>query len=144
MDFGDVGYTDTYNYVDVDQPPMFDECEDKVTKEEMEVCFEKFLLKNLHRNIIYPESAKELKVEGKTYIGFVIDNNGMISEVKVLKGAGSNYETTENAINNYIDAYYDLDNAAIVAIKATPKIRPALVDGNPVNVQYVIPVVFAL
>jgi outer membrane biosynthesis protein TonB len=144
VDFGDVGYADTYNYFDVDEPPMFDECEEKVTKEEMEDCFEKFLLKNLHENIIYPESAKELTVEGRTYVGFVVDNTGMISEVKILKGSGADYETTEKAINSYIDAYNDLDNAAIVAIKATPKTRPAIVNGNPVNVQYVIPVVFEL
>jgi outer membrane biosynthesis protein TonB len=144
VDFGDVGYTNTYNYMDVDEPPMFDECEDKVTKEEMQECFEKFLLKNLHENIIYPESAKDLDIEGRTYVGFVVDNTGMISQVKILKGSGADYEKTEKAINNIIDAYDDLDNAAVIAINATPKTQPATVDGKPVNVQYVIPVVFEI
>jgi len=141
-DFGDIGFEETYNYLDVDVPPVFDECEEKVSKEEMEECFEKFLMKNLHKNIKYPESSKELNVEGKTYIGFVMDKTGVISQVKIMKGSGAEYEKTEKAINEYIDAYNALDQAALVAIKATPKTRPAMVNGEPVNVQYVIPVVF--
>lgn len=142
-DFGDIGFEETYNFMDVDTPPMFDECNENVTKEEEESeCFEKYLYKYLSKNIKYPESAKELNVEGKTYIGFVIDNTGVVSKVKVVKGSGDAYEKTEKAINEYIDAYHALDQAAIEAIKATPKTRPATVDNKPVNIQYVVPVVF--
>ena len=143
-DFGDIGFEGTYNYMDIDEPPMFDECEERVTKEEKTDCFEKFLYKNLHKNIKYPEDAKELNVEGETFVGFVVDNSGVVSQVKVVKGSGAAYEKTEKAINEYIDAYNSLDQAALEAIKATPKTRPAMVNGEPVNVQYVVPVVFEI
>lgn len=138
------GFEGTYNYVDVDEPPMFEECEEKVTDEEKEKCFHKFLMNNISRNIKYPESAKELNVEGKVYVAFVIDKTGLISKTKVVRGSGYEYESSEEPINEYIDAYKDLDAAAVEAIKQTQKIKPAMVANDPVSVQYTIPVSFKI
>jgi protein TonB len=138
------GFEGTYNYVDVDEPPMFEECEGKVTDEEQENCFHKFLMTNISKNVKYPESAKELNVEGKVYVAFVVDKNGLISQTKVVRGSGYVYERTEEPINEYIDAYKDLDAAAVEAIKQTQKIKPAMVDNAPVSVQYTIPVSFKI
>ena len=138
------GFEGTYNYSDVDVPPTFEECEGKVTIEEREKCFQKFLMKNISGNIKYPESAKELNVEGTTYVAFVVDKTGVISQTKVVRGSGYIYERTEKPINEYIDAYNDLDAAAVEAIIQTQKIMPAMVANAPVNVQYTIPVSFEI
>ena len=138
------GFEGIYYYADVDVPPTFEECEEKVTKEEREECFQKFLMKNISKNIKYPESAKELNVEGTTYVAFVVDRTGVISQTKVVRGSGHVYERTEKPINEYIDAYNDLDAAAVEAIMQTQKIMPAMVANAPVNVQYTIPVSFEI
>ena len=138
------GFEDAYNYVDVDVPPMFEECEGKVTTEEQEQCFQKFLMKNISGNIKYPASAKELNVEGTAYVAFVVDKTGVISQTKVVRGSGYEYERIEKPINEYIDAYNDLDVAAVEAIMQTQKIMPAMVANAPVNVQYTIPVKFEI
>jgi len=138
------GFEGTYNYSDVDVPPMFEECDGKVTDEEKEACFQKFLMKNLSENVKYPASAKELNVEGKVYVAFVVDKTGVITQSKVVRGSGYEYERSEDPINEYIDAYNDLDAAAIEAINQTQKMRPAMVANAPVNVQYTIPVSFKI
>lgn len=144
VEFENPGFEGTYNYADVDVPPTFAECEEKVTNEEQEACFQKFLMKNIASNVKYPESAKELSVEGKVYVAFVVDKTGVISQTRVVRGSGFEYEKTEKPINEYIDAYNDLDVAAVEAIKQTQKIKPAMVANAPVNVQYTIPVNFEI
>ena len=144
VEFDNPGFEGTYNYTDVDVPPTFEECEGKVTTEEQEMCFQKFLMKNISGNIKYPESAKELNVEGTAYVAFVVDKTGVVSQAKVVRGSGYEYERIEKPINEYIDAYNDLDAAAIEAIILTQKIMPAMVANAPVNVQYTIPVKFEI
>jgi len=138
------GFEGTYNYTEVDVPPTFEECEGKVTTEEQEACFQKFLIRNISGNIKYPESAKKLNVEGTAYIAFVVDKTGVVSQAKVVRGSGYEYEKIEKPINEYIDAYNDLDAAAVEAIILTQKIMPAIVANAPVNVQYTIPVKFEI
>ena len=140
------GFEGTYNYSEVDEPPMFEECDGKVAVDEREECFQKFLMKNISENIKYPESAKELNVEGKVYVAFVVDKTGVISQSKVVRGSGYEYEyeRSEKPINEYIDAYNDLDAAALEAINQTQKIIPAMVANAPVNVQYTIPINFEI
>jgi periplasmic protein TonB len=37
-------------------------------------------------NFAYPKEAIQNKVEGKCYVSFIVDKNGDISEVKIIKG----------------------------------------------------------
>lgn len=133
-----------YSMAEVEALPTFEECAGKETKEEKEKCFQKSLMKNLRKNVRYPADAKELEVQGKSYIGFVIDETGMVSEAKVIKSAGLDYSKSNDAVQNYKDAYASLDAEALNAIKATPKMSPALVNGKPVKVQFSLPVDFKL
>ena len=54
--------------------------------------FREFIAKNLH----YPESALEAKVEGSVIVEYDIDDNGTVSNPHVLKGIG--YGCNEEAI----------------------------------------------
>lgn len=46
----------------------------------------KALAKYLKENFHYPDSAVKSKIEGKVYVGFIVDEKGKLSEIKIVKG----------------------------------------------------------
>jgi protein TonB len=84
-------------------------------------------IKYLQDNMKYPEEAKELGVQGKVYVTFVVEVDGSISDVKVLRGIGSG-----------------CDDEAIRVVKSMPKWVPGKQRGVPVRVQFNLPINFKL
>lgn len=78
-------------------------------------------------NIKYPEAAKKNGVHGKVYIQFIVDKDGSLTDIHATKTLDK-----------------ELDNEAIRVIKMMPKWNPGRDKGQPVKVQIVMPVVFAL
>lgn len=85
------------------------------------------LRKYLANSVKYPRIATENGVQGKVYVNFVVDKNGGISNVKVVRG---------------VDAA--LDNEAVRVIKAMPKWIPGKQNGETVRVSYTVPINFVL
>jgi len=85
------------------------------------------LLKFITSNIRYPESAKKSKIEGRVYVGFDIDTDGSVINIKVLRGVNS-----------------ELDAEAIRVIKSMPKWTPGKQRGKAVRVNYTLPIMFSL
>lgn len=89
---------------------------------------QKELINYLSKNIVYPEAAKSDGVSGVVYCSFVIDKDGSISNVKVLKGLSP-----------------ELDQAAKDAIANMPDWDPAIhKDGQAVAVEFKLPVRYQL
>ncbi len=85
------------------------------------------LIDHVGRNVVYPEKAKEKEIEGRVFVGFVVEKDGSISDVKVLRGIGGG-----------------CDEEAVRIISAMPKWKPGMQDGKPVRVSYQIPIHFKL
>ena len=85
------------------------------------------LLKYVANNIHYPEKAKDAGIEGRVFIGFVIRKDGSVSDVKVMKGIGGG-----------------CDEEAVRVINSMPKWTPGRQKGEPVNVNYSMPINFKL
>lgn len=81
----------------------------------------------IRKNVKYPESAKEKGIEGRVYVNFVIDKDGSISDIKVLRGLCK-----------------EIDEEAVRVVKAMPKWNPGMQDGEPVRVQYMLPFYFKI
>lgn len=81
----------------------------------------------LQRNIMYPAEARNKKVQGTIYVSFIVERNGRLSNIKILKGIG-----------------YGCDEEAIRVLKLMPPWNPGMQNGNTVRVQLVIPLVFTL
>jgi protein TonB len=89
---------------------------------------EKALSKYFVENIIYPNDAKEKGIEGKVYLQFVINSEGSVTDIKVIRGAGNT----------------SLDEEAIRVVKTMPKWIPGKQNGKIVDVQFTLPIVFKL
>jgi len=85
------------------------------------------LMKFLAKNVTYPAAAKQNNVAGKVYVQFIVDHSGIVRNAKVLKGLGSG-----------------CDEEVIRVINMMPVWTPGKQDGAAVNVNYVLPVSFAL
>lgn len=81
----------------------------------------------IHKNLKYPELAKEKGIQGRVFVQFVIEKDGSISNVKILRGIGGG-----------------CDEAAMEMIKNMPKWKPGKQRGKPVRFQYVLPIKFEL
>lgn len=88
---------------------------------------EEALYKYLMENIKYPQLNEENAIQLKVYVTFVVEKDGSISDVRVLRGSGS-----------------ALDEEAIRVIKSMPKWLPGKQRGIPIRVQYNIPISISL
>ncbi|HTN19826.1 MAG TPA: energy transducer TonB [Pelobium sp.] len=81
----------------------------------------------LTRNLNYPSAAAEIGISGKVLVSFVIEKNGEISNLKVLKGIGAG-----------------CDEEAMRVIKKSPFWKPGMQNGRAVRVAYIMPIVFRM
>ena len=85
------------------------------------------LMKFLSENVKYPEAAEETGTQGRVIVQFIVEADGSITNVKVLKNVSD-----------------EIDAEAVRVINAMPKWKPGMQKGQPVRVKYTIPVTFRL
>lgn len=88
---------------------------------------DKARLNFLQNNITYPVNARSMGIQGTVYVTFVVETDGSISDVRVLRGIGGG-----------------CDEEAIRVIKKMPKWKPGRMDGKLVRVQFNMPIKFTL
>lgn len=81
------------------------------------------LMKYLSDHIQFPEVARENNEKGKVVVGFVIDEQGKVTNIKILKGAS---------------AAFDRESARVVS--SLPRFKPGMQSGQPVRVSFVLPI----
>ncbi len=81
----------------------------------------------LSRNLRYPSAAQRANVGGKVYVQFVVNTDGSIQDLQILKSVG-----------------YGCDEEAIRVIKAVPRWTPGKLSGRPVRSRFTQPITFVL
>jgi periplasmic protein TonB len=81
----------------------------------------------LAENIKYPQMAKESGIQGRVFVTFVVERDGRVTDVRVLRGIGGG-----------------CDEEAIRVVQGMPKWTPGKQRGKSVRVQYNLPVKFTL
>ena len=85
------------------------------------------LMSFLSSNIKYPVVAQENGVQGRVIVGFVVERDGSITDVKVMRSVDPS-----------------LDREAQRVVRAMPRWKPGKQNGSAVRVKYTVPVVFRL
>lgn len=80
----------------------------------------------IYAGLVYPESARQAGIEGRTVAQFVVDENGDVTQLGIIRSIG---EAT--------------DRATMDAISSV-KFKPGMQNGKPVKVQFQLPIVFRL
>ena len=81
----------------------------------------------LGKNIKYPRKAAQLGVEGRVFVEFIVNKDGTLTDLKVVKGIGSG-----------------CDEEAIRVLSKAPKWAPGKQRGKAVRVKMVVPIFFKL
>ena len=79
------------------------------------------------KNMVFPQEAQDLGIDGKVYVQFVVNTDGSIQDAKVLKGV-----------------HPLLDNEALRIVRLMPAWEPGKERGEPVRSRYSIPFRFEL
>jgi periplasmic protein TonB len=81
----------------------------------------------LQRNLNYPYAAKENNIEGSVVIQFVVNEDGTVTEARVIKGIGGG-----------------CNEEALRVVRSMPKWKPGKQNGHAVKVFYTLPIRFVL
>ena len=85
--------------------------------------FYKFVGKNLK----YPAQARRMGIEGKVFVHFIIDKDGSLRDIKVVRGIGAG-----------------CDEEVFRIVNKSPKWNPGKQRGRPVKVRMMLPITFKL
>ena len=85
------------------------------------------LLKYIASHIKYPTMAAENNIQGRVVVKFVVNKNGKVGDVVVLRGKDP-----------------DLDKEAVRVVKTLPDFIPGKMNGQAVSVWYTLPINFKL
>lgn len=107
----------------VESVPVFPGCEDAKDNNERKMCFQQEILKFVGRNFEFPEMARQMGIQGRVYVNFVIERNGGVSNVEVIRG---------------VDPL--LDDEAVRVVKKLPKFTPAKQRGKAVRMSFTLPI----
>jgi protein TonB len=88
---------------------------------------DKACLDYIKKNMCYPEEAKKKGIEGRVFVQFVVNKDGSIVDVKVLRSPDPS-----------------LSKEAERVVKEMPKWRPARQGNKPVRSRFNLPVMFRL
>lgn len=85
------------------------------------------LMQYLGKHIKYPVIAEENGIQGRVIVTFVVEKNGSITDVQVIKSVDPS-----------------LDKEAVRVVKSMPNWIPGKQNGSAVRVKYTLPVTFRL
>lgn len=83
--------------------------------------------KYIQRNLRYPGMAQEEGIQGKVFLSFVVEKDGTITDVKVVKGIG-----------------FGCDDEAMRVIKKSPRWKAGMQNNLPVRVRYNMPISYTI
>lgn len=106
------------------------------------------MLKFLRTNITYPDLARTCGLQGTIFLAFVVNEDGSLTNVKVLRGIKCNTEDykpgSKEATINCCDGAKLMDEEGLRVIRLMPKWEPGKQNGKPVKVQYNLPIKYTL
>jgi len=85
------------------------------------------MMRFIQNNMVYPRAARRRGSEGRVFVGFVVNTNGKISDIEVLKGIAT-----------------DCDKEAVRVVSIMPSWTPGKLRGELVRVRFVLPINFKL
>lgn len=108
----------------IEKVPQFPGCTG--TNTELRACFQRKMQEHLQKHFSYPDAAAELNIQGRVFVFFLIDKNGVVTKVK-SRGPDQMLEKEAERI-----------------ISLLPKMEPGKQRNKAVGVPYSIPINFKL
>lgn len=85
------------------------------------------LTEYLKTNLKYPAEAEANDIEGKVYVGFIVEKDGSLSNLQIINGIDSG-----------------CNEEAMRVLRSSPPWQPGIFNGNPVRTAYTLAIPFQL
>ncbi|MDR1720743.1 MAG: TonB family protein [Dysgonamonadaceae bacterium] len=85
------------------------------------------ILRYVYQHLKYPEVAYKQRIKGRVVCSFIVDKNGRISDIALVKGV-----------------YIFLDEEVLRVLASIPALTPVTLNGTPVSIKCYLPIVFAI
>ena len=119
----DVDDGEVFNFVNVENKPVFPGCEDLATEDERLNCFNTKIRQFVGKKFEFPEMAKQMGIQCKVWVSFIIEKDGKVSDITIERG---------------VDKL--LDDESLRVVNMLPKMIPANVGGRSVRMRYSLPI----
>ncbi|MBT5148108.1 MAG: energy transducer TonB [Flavobacteriales bacterium] len=116
--------------------PAFGECVNSETAD-IYRCSSIAIMEHIGGLVNYPAAALKAEVSGTVYVLFIIEKDGSVTSVRVMRSIKVDDDTLSDAVAS-------LEEEALKAVSSLPDFRPGTEGGDPVRVEYVVPVKFVL
>jgi TonB family protein len=116
--------------------PAFGECVNSETAD-IYRCSSIAIMEHIGGLVNYPSDALKAEVSGTVYVLFIIEKDGSVTSVRVMRSIRVDDATLSDAVAS-------LEEEALKAVSSLPDFRPGTEGGDPVRVEYVVPVKFVL
>lgn len=118
-------------FVTYEVMPRFPGCEELMSRSERKECGDATMLEDIYSNLRYPDEARASRVEGTVVVSFVVEEDGLVTNVKLQRDVGCGLGA---------------EAVRLVERWVTSDLRwvPATQAGKAVRVQYYLPVKFEL
>ena len=115
---------------DIDQYPLFEDCDETLSKSEQRSCFENTLLLHFSMTLQDFEFVLDDAIGESIYVDFLVDKEGSMTVLDIEE-----HQVLKEQIPEF--------NGIITqSFKSVPRVAPALKRGMPVNAKFRIPLVF--
>lgn len=117
------------NWNDVDQYPLFADCDETASKAAQKECFEQYLLQHFSMTLQDFEFILDDELADTLYMDFLVDHNGAISVLDIERN------------RTIVQQIPEFNGVITQSLKSLPKLEPALKRGIPVNAKFRIPLI---
>ena len=107
----------------VEKVPVYQGCDKHETNEELRICFQRSILSHVGKSFNYPPNARQQGIQGRNYTSFVVEKDGSIGMVEVVRG---------------VHPLLDLESIRVVS--EIPDAEPATQRGKPVRMSFTLPI----
>lgn len=113
----------------VDNYPLFENCDESVSKAGQKECFEQELISRFSATLKEFEFVLSNDVDTTIYVDFLIDRKGSIAVVNIEKDSKIDVQMPE------------FDGIITQSLRGLPRLAPALKRGVPVSAKFRIPII---
>ncbi len=117
------------DWEDVDQYPLFADCDELDSKFEQKKCFMETLLRHFSKSLQNSDLVLEKEIKDTIFVNFRMEDTGAITLINI-----KNDEQLSQQVP-------DFRNQIEKSLNSLPKIEPALKRGIPVSAKFRIPIV---
>ena len=116
----------------VEEMPRFPGCEDKeLNLKDKEACAKENMLIYIYSNLKYPAEARKKGIEGKVVVQFIVEKDGSMSDIKIMRDIGGGCGQA------CVDVLNSINENGLTWVSGKQ-------GGEPVRVLYTLPVSFKL